>query len=406
MIVEIRPGQARGTVAAPPSKSMAHRLLICAGLAKGISHIRGVDFNRDILATIDCLNALGAVCSVEGDTVTVCGVDPCNAKPTGPLCCRESGSTLRFFIPLALLCGESTRFTGTQKLMSRPLGVYAQLCADQGFAFGQDKDQAVVKGKLESGNFTIPGDISSQFITGLLFALPLAAGDSRISIAPPVESRSYIDLTLQALRAFGVCARWQDDYTLVIPGGQRYQPADMVVEGDYSGAAFLAALNALGGEVNITGLDPDSLQGDKVYAQHLRSLCQGCPTIDISDCPDLGPILFAVAAAKQGAAFTGTRRLKIKESDRAAAMAQELAVFGAEVEIGENTVTVCAGEFHRPARPLQGHNDHRIVMSLAVLLTLTGGTIEGAQAVGKSFPDFFERLKALGIEVISYESDN
>jgi len=406
MIVEIQPGRACGTVAAPPSKSMAHRLLICAGLAQGTSRISGVDFNEDILATIDCLRALGATCTVEGDTVTVCGTDVRRAQPKAALHCRESGSTLRFFIPLALLCGETTQFTGTQKLLSRPLGIYESLCQERGFVFRQSASQVEVRGKLDSGEFSIPGDISSQFITGLLFALPLAEGDSVISLIPPVESRSYVNLTLQALRAFGIQAAWQDDHTLVIPGGQTYQARDMAVEGDYSGAAFLAALNALGADLTITGLDPNSLQGDKVYETHLPSLCAGQPTIDISDCPDLGPILFAVAAAKNGATFTGTRRLKIKESDRAAAMAQELAAFGTQVTVNENSVVVSATRFSRPERSLLGHNDHRIVMSLAVLLTLTGGSIAGAQAVRKSFPDFFERLKTLGIEVTTHETDN
>lgn len=405
MNVHIHPGRAVGTVAAPPSKSMAHRLLICAGLARGTSHIHGVELNEDISATIDCLRALGASCTVTGDTVTVCGADLRDAKPQQTLCCRESGSTLRFFIPLALLCAEPVVLTGTEKLLSRPLNVYARLCADRHLGFGQSSSGVQVQGRLEAGAFCIPGNISSQFVTGLLLALPLADGDSVIHITPPVESRSYIDLTLQALRAFGIRARWQDACTLVIPGNQQYTASDMTVEGDYSGAAFFAALNALGADVQITGLCPDSLQGDKVCEEHLKSLCAGQPEIDISDCPDLGPVLFAVAAAKNGAVFTGTRRLKIKESDRAAAMAQELAAFGTEVTVAENTVVVSAREFHSPTRLLRGHNDHRIVMALAVLLTLTGGRIEGAQAVRKSFPGYFEKLRDLGIEVSTYETD-
>lgn len=405
MIVSIRPGRPIGSVAAPPSKSMAHRLLICAGLSEGTSRISGVDYNEDILATMDCLQALGATCTVCGDTVTVKGADLRNAHPHQTLCCRESGSTLRFFIPLAMLCPGEISFTGTEKLLSRPLNVYAQLCAERNITFAQSKSLVQVSGKLNAGEFTIPGDISSQFITGLLFALPLTQGDSVIHITPPVESRGYIDLTLQALRAFGIRAWWQDACTLVIPGDQEYMAADMTVEGDYSGAAFLAAMNTLGGDLTITGLYPDSLQGDKVYQTHFESIVRGCPEIDIADCPDLGPVLFAVAAAKHGAVFTGTRRLKIKESDRAAAMARELAAFGAEVTVEENRVIVNAKEFHRPEKMLYGHNDHRIVMSLAVLLTLTGGEIEGAQAVRKSFPDFFEKLRTLGIEVSTYEID-
>ena len=403
MKVSIHPGKAAGSVAAPPSKSMAHRLLICAGLSRGTSRIRGVELNEDILATIDCLRSLGASCAIDGDTVTVTGTDPRLATPSETLCCRESGSTLRFFIPLALLCGNRVSFTGTEKLLSRPLEVYRQLCREQGFLFTKTGRILQVQGSLKGGTFPIPGDISSQFITGLLFALPLADRDSVIRITTPLESKSYIALTLQALRVFGVKAQWQDSRTLLIPGGQHYHAADMTVEGDYSGAAFYSAMNALGSDITVTGLSPDSLQGDRVYKQHFESLCAGRPEIDISDCPDLGPVLFAVAAAKNGALFTGTRRLKLKESDRAAAMAQELAAFGTRVTVEENSVTVMPEGFHPPERVLCGHNDHRIVMSLAVLLTLTGGEIDGAQAVRKSFPDFFEKLQMLGIDVKTQE---
>ncbi len=405
MNVTIRPGRAAGTVAAPPSKSMAHRLLICAGLATGTSRIRGVDYNEDILATLDCLRALGATCTVDGDTVTVTGTKLPGTAPSQTLNCRESGSTLRFFIPLALLCGQPVAFTGSEKLLSRPLSVYEQLCRQQGFSFVQAGQTLNVQGALTGATYRIPGNISSQFITGLLFALPLTKQDSYIEITTPLESKSYIDLTLQALGAFGVEARWQDSRCLFIPGGQHYTPKDMAVESDYSGAAFYGALNALGADITVTGLSPDSLQGDKIYAQHLQLLCDGYPEIDLSDCPDLGPVLFAVAAARQGARFTGTRRLRMKESDRANAMAQELSAFGTRVTVEENAVTVEPVAFHPPKRVLQGHNDHRIVMSLAVLLTLTGGQIAGAQAVAKSFPDFFEKLKQLGIEVQTNGTD-
>ena len=396
MNVTIYPGKAAGTVTAPPSKSMAHRLLICAGLAEGTSRISGMGDNEDILATMDCLRAMGVSCSVQGDTVTVTG------KPLDPretLRCRESGSTLRFFVPIALLSGKETFFAGTEKLLSRPLGIYRQLCQEHGFVFEQQKDSLRVKGDLAGGTFQIPGDVSSQFVSGLLFALPLTRQDSYIQLTTQVESRSYIDLTLQALQAFGVNAWWQDSRTIFVPGGQQYQPRDMTVEGDYSGAAFLAAMNALGSDVQIQGLRADSLQGDKVYEQHLQSLCDGRPEIDLTDCPDLGPVLFAVAAAKNGAVFTGTRRLRLKESDRVAAMAQELEAFGTKILAEENSVTIIAEDFHAPERALQGHNDHRIVMALAVLLMLTGGQIQGAQAVSKSYPDFFEKMKQLGIEV-------
>ena len=224
MNVIIQPGRAKGAICAPPSKSMAHRLLICAGLSHGTSRISGLEFNEDILATIDCLKALGASCAIDGDTVTVTGIDPRKAEPAGILRCRESGSTLRFFIPLALLCGKTVSLTGTEKLLSRPLGIYAQLCSERNFVFEQTPSMVQVKGNLTGGTYRLPGDISSQFITGLLFALPLTQEDSRIEITTALESKSYIDLTLQALNAFGVKAWWEDETCIRIPGNQQYAP--------------------------------------------------------------------------------------------------------------------------------------------------------------------------------------
>ena len=399
MNVTIAPQQTVGTVAAPPSKSAAHRLLIGAGLCHHqTSVIHGIDLSEDISATLDCLRALGAVCRVEGTTVTVTGTDPRRAAGA-VLPCRESGSTLRFFIPLALLGTEETVLRGSETLLSRPLGIYRELCETQGLLFRPSATEVTVKGTLSADTFTISGNISSQFITGLLFALPLLKQDSIIRLLPPIESRSYIDLTLAALRQFGVTAAWQAEDTLVIRGGQTYSAAEVTVEGDYSNAAFFEALNVLGGRVTVTGLSEPSLQGDRVYRKHFACLKQGYATIDLADCPDLGPILFAVAAGAHGALFQNTRRLQLKESNRAHVMAEELRKFGAVVTVEENTVTVLPGDFHAPQEPLCGHNDHRIVMSLSVLATKTGGTIYGAEAVRKSFPGFFEALQTLGAEV-------
>lgn len=399
MQVTVEKGLASGTVAAPPSKSMAHRLLICAALSEGESVVRGISNSQDMGATLDCLRALGVECTREGDAVRIKGKDVRKAAPKTPLLCRESGSTLRFMIPVALLSGNEVTLHGAPSLMKRPMDIYDTLCREKNMTFSQNGQDITVKGPLPAGDYSVVGNVSSQFISGLLFALPLAEGDSRICITPPVESRSYIDLTLAALRDFGITVEWADDCTLCIPGGQRYRASDVTVEGDYSNAAFLDAFTYLGGDVTVTGLRADSLQGDRVYRKCYESLCQGAPTIHIGDCPDLGPILFAVAAAKQGGTFTGTRRLRIKESDRAAAMAQELKKFGTEVEVGEDTVTVKPVAFHAPAEPLEGHNDHRIVMSMAVLCSLVGGTIRGAEAVQKSFPDFFDRIQTVGVKV-------
>lgn len=401
MKVVITASKANGTVNAPPSKSLAHRLLICAGMCEGESIVHGISESEDVSATLDCLSAMGAEYKRidGGDTIRIKGVDFTKAAPSAVLNCRESGSTIRFLIPPALLSGNTVMFCGSETLMNRPMDVYKKICNEGKMLFIQDGNSIVTKGKLTSGNYIVVGNISSQFISGLLFALPMCEGDSTINIIPPIESRSYIDLTLSALATFGVKAEWKDEHTLFIGGSQRYKACEATVEGDYSNAAFLDAFNVLSGNVKTQGLPADSIQGDSVYPRYFDMIAKGSPSIHIGDCPDLGPIMFALSAAKYGGIFSGTRRLKIKESDRASAMAEELRKFGVSVTVNEDSVVIYPAKFHKPTEPLMGHNDHRIVMSLAVLLTLTGGEIEGAEAVTKSFPDFFTKISSLGIGV-------
>lgn len=397
--------KASGFMTAPPSKSMAHRHLICAALSEGTSVISNIDLSEDIRATLGCLDQLGASAQTEGSRITVHG---CGLKVTErPLCifnCNESGSTLRFFVPLAMLSDQAATFVGSRTLMSRPLSVYEDICREQGICLESVGGNWEVEGKLMPGTFTIPGNISSQFVTGLLFALPLLRGNSRIVITGNVESRPYIDMTLQILGKFGINVRWSDGNTLEVPGFQTYKACDSTVEGDFSNAAFFQALNVLGGDIEISGLDPRSRQGDKVCFEYLERLKGGCPELDISDCPDLGPVLMAVAAALNGAVFTGTRRLAIKESNRGVAMCEELAKFGVKTHMEENSIAVFKGNLHEPSEVLLGHNDHRIVMALVTLLTVTGGRIEGVRAVKKSLPDYFRRLSGLGID-IDFEGD-
>ena len=405
MKIQIIPHQLRGIVAAPPSKSMAHRLLICGGLAQGKkSVIRGISDSDDVTATLRCLSALGATYEKRGDIVEIVGTDIRNICPCETLLCNESGSTLRFFIPLCLHCDQTINLSGSKKLLSRPLGIYETICREQNIFYSHTEDLFSVKGKLSAGEYKIPGNISSQFISGLLFALPLCKSDSTINIIPPIESRSYLDLTIEALSVFGVQIQWLDDKTLFIKGNQQYTPADVCVEGDYSNTAFFDALKLFGNDVSITGLSEKSKQGDKAYLTFFETLSKGTPTIHIGDCPDLGPILMAVAAAKNGAVFCGTKRLKIKESDRGAAMAEELAKFGVSVTVHDDSIVVYPMKFHAPTEILYGHNDHRIVMALSTLLTLTGGYIVGAEAVKKSLPEYFELLKSIGAEVIAHET--
>ncbi len=398
MKVRIYPSVARGSVSAPPSKSMAHRALISAALSLGESRICGVSDCEDVQATLDCLRALGAECKIDKDVVNVKGIDFGKVSNT-TLSCRESGSTMRFMLPLCLLSGKEATLVGAPSLLRRPMKVYQDLCEANNFFFEQTEQGITVKGPFLAGEYTLPGDVSSQFISGMLFALTQVEGESILRILPPFESRSYVLLTLQTLAAFGADVEWLDDFTLCVRGGKSMRARDITVEGDYSNAAFLSAFNVLGGEVSVEGLNSASLQGDRVYIEHFASLKNGFATISLSDCPDLAPILFALAAAGEGGHFTDTRRLAIKESNRAEAMAQELRKFGTTVDVRENEVIITPTAFHVPTETLFGHNDHRIVMSLAVLATLTGGVIEEAEAVTKSFPNFFECISSLGIKI-------
>ena len=397
-----KPSIAKGTAAAPPSKSMGHRMLLCAGLSGGPCTVTGIIPSQDMMATLDCLSAMGVEYDWRGDKVTLRGGDVFSS-PKEVVSCRDSGSTLRFFVPLFLLGKQKVTLTGHGRLMERPMGVYQDLCRERTLLFYQEGDKLYLRGPLQPGVYQLPGDVSSQFITGLLYALPLLEAGSVISLIPPVASRPYIEMTRQAQKLFGVESVWTDENTLRVFGGQRYQPVDSVVEGDWSNAAFLDGFSLLGGEVTVTGLIENSLQGDKIYKEYYKMLQNGCPTLDIEQCPDLGPVLMALAAANNGAILTGTHRLKIKESDRGAAMAEELLKMGVQCVVEDNTITVPGGQLKAPAQPLNGHNDHRVVMALSLLLSKVGGEIEGAQAVSKSFPNFFDSIHALGIEVETHE---
>lgn len=403
MTVTIHPSQAQGKITAPPSKSMAHRLLLAAALSRELCAVENLSFSKDVCATLDCLKALGAGIRVEGSTVTVDGTGFLSGEAGVILPCGASGSTLRFLIPLLLTTGRPALFTGDASLFSRPLEPYREICAEQGCLFLLSEDRLAVQGRLNPGLFELPGNVSSQFVTGLLYALPLLNGPSEIRVLPPVESASYIKMSLLTLRDFGIRVVSVGDGKFHIPGNQKYRPHRTKVEGDWSNAAFLEALNLIGGKVEVKGLNRLSPQGDKVCMDHYKALLKGKPTINLSDCPDLAPILMAVAAACHGAIFTDAGRLRLKESDRGRAMAQELSKFGAEVVAEDERIWVGESKLHRPTEILDSHNDHRIAMALAVLCTLCSGTIRGAEAVSKSWPDFFRVLAKLGVEITEAE---
>lgn len=398
MIATIEKGTAYGRVEAPPSKSVSHRYLICGALSFG-SVIENVAFSEDIKATLNCLGRIGAEYEIDGSTVKIGGISADKAVKCAELFCNESGSTLRFLIPLCLLFGQKITLKGTQRLMSRSLAVYKEMCLSQGIEFTEDKESVTVCGRLTPGKYSVRGDVSSQFISGLMFALPLLPDDSIIDITGAIESGSYLGMTVKALADFGIRISRTDERTIFIKGNQTYKPRTLRVEGDYSNAAFFEAFNSVGGNVAVAGLKKDTCQGDAVYRRLFGKLVRGCPEIDISDCPDLAPVLMAVAAANNGVRLIGTHRLKIKESDRGRAMAEELAKFGCSTEVWDNEITVHPRMLKTPELPLSAHNDHRIVMALSLLCSITGGSIYGAEAVNKSFPDYFRRLASLGIKV-------
>lgn len=399
MKVKITPGRAVGTVVAPPSKSMAHRMLMGAGLADGISVIEHIDLSEDIKATLGILEALGAKYSIEGNRVIMAGMGKKLPKAETILDSKESGSTLRFFIPIVLAGGAGAEFSGAKRLFERPLDIYEDICNEQGIKFKKKETGLQLQGKLKAGHYKVPGNISSQFITGLLFALPLLTEDSTLEVLPPIESKAYIDMTLEALKTYGIQVH-QEGNVFYIKGNQTYQAKDVTVEGDYSNVAFLDALTFVGGDVIVDGLREDSLQGDRIYRLYYEKLKEEHPMLSLAECPDLGPILMGLAAVtEKGATFTDTRRLKIKESDRGAVMAEELAKFGIRVDVMDNEIVVHPGTLQKPTTMLDSHNDHRIAMTMAVLSTITGGTISCAESVKKSFPGFYDVIEELGIQV-------
>lgn len=404
-----------GNITIPPSKSLAHRAIICACLAPGRSVISNIDYSVDIRATIEGMRHLGASIKEDKDTLFIDGIE--TFQYDGDVVnCHESGSTLRFFLPLFSLTGKRATFSGSKRLIERPQNVYEILFQEQGIDFVRTYPNIIIDGRLKPGELTLKGNVSSQFITGLLFALPLLEADSKIHIEPPFESRSYVDLTIQMLKRFQIIVEYEDAYTLAIKGNQQYQPTDVLVEGDYSQLVFWASLGVLNHSVETHGLDLHSLQGDKKTIDIFQSMNAGikvlddgyqfCPgtlngtVIDLNDCPDLGPMLFALATQANGkTTFQNAGRLRIKESDRIKAMETELKKLGCSISSTFGTVTITGPVKLQGNVTLHGHNDHRIVMALSILATIADEpiTIDDAQAISKSYPGFFKDLASCGI---------
>ena len=408
-------GTLKGEVTPPPSKSQAHRLLICAALAVEPCSIVCNSVNDDIMATMRCLNALGARITFSSG---VFDVQPIELVKGGTLDCGESGSTLRFLMSVAAVLGADATFTGVGKLPQRPMGALTDVLAAHGMAFERhtaDELPVTCSGTLQGGKFTLPGNVSSQYLTGLLFALPLATVDSEIEVTGGLTSASYIDMTIDALRTAGISVERRNNI-FTIKGNQQYRmPERVVVEGDWSSAAFWVVAGVIGKQpVTVCGMNNESLQGDSAIVDHLRSMgafitveddrVVAMPShlfgaeLDCMDTPDLVPILSVAAAVAQGTTtFINVGRLRFKESDRLAAMKSVLASFGITSSVGEDTFTVYGGE-PVALTPVESFSDHRIAMSAAILSTVAKEitTINGSGCVAKSYPSFFEDFAVLG----------
>lgn len=399
MKVKILPSKTSGEVSAPPSKSFAHRYLIGSVLSCGKCVIKNIADSDDISATLSCIEQLGGSVTKDGNIVTVI---PTNEKQieNAVFDCKESGSTLRFFIPVVLATGaKHCTFSGSERLLARGIKEYEKLFENSDVKIKSDEKSIEVNGTLSAGNYEISGEVSSQYTTGMLFALSVLDGKSTLKITGNAESRAYVDMTIKVLKDFGADITETEKNFFEINGKGRLSPGEFTVEGDWSNAAFLIALSRLVGTISVSGLNENSVQGDRFCTAAFDALDGENAEIDLKDCPDLAPILFSYAAYKNGGKFINTRRLRVKESDRANVMAEELKKFGANVKVYENSVEIEKTQLKPPIVPLCGHNDHRIVMALSVLAAVLGAEIDGAEAVNKSYPDFFRVIKKAGVNV-------
>lgn len=390
MDITIIPAKLSGNVTAIPSKSQAHRLLICAVFADNPTELVCPDTNRDIEATANCLRSLGADIA---RTATGYTVIPAKAVPEkAVLPCQDSGSTLRFLLPVVGALGVEGTFQMENRLPERPLSPLWEELERMGCTLTRPtKDTLRCTGRLKAGEYAISGGVSSQFITGLLLACALIDGDSRVQILGKLESKPYVEITQNAMSIFGC-----DTTDYCIHGGRPFRsPGKLTVEGDWSNGAFFLAAKALGNDITVEGLSPVSAQGDRAAASLLPGLSEKL-TIDASDIPDLVPILAVTAACHQGAVFTNIRRLRLKESDRVASVLAMLQALGGRAEADAETMTVYGTGLH--GGTVDAQRDHRIAMSAAIAATVctTPVTILGAECVSKSYPQFFEEYKRLG----------
>lgn len=415
MNITITPSKLKGQVRIPPSKSLAHREIICASLSEGESRIENLAYSDDIIATIRCMRALGACIKDNPDNIDVKG----NSQKSDSYIvfdCNESGSTLRFMLPIAIVLNQGkNKFVGRGKLGTRPMYIYKRICQSQGIEYVDDSDKnpehfldLTVQGRLKNGDFYVDGGVSSQFISGLLFALPLLDGDSRIIIEGELQSASYLNLTLSALKEYGIDVE-KEGNIIFVKGNQMYLCHDSYIEGDYSQSAFFEVANYLGSDVEILGLNKESLQGDRVIVDFLEKLRQADKSeelvFDGGDCPDIIPVFALACCLRKGKTrIVNISRLRIKECDRLKATVEELKKLGADIEEFGDSMLIM-GVSKLKGGKTDSHKDHRMAMMLAIASTVCEKEVEikDSECISKSYPDFYEDFKKLGGKIQNTE---
>ncbi len=415
--ITLTPARLRGTATVPPSKSLAHRMIICAALADGVSRVSPIQPSQDVLAMLEGMAALGAECRLEGDVAVIRGVGAARKPEPVAIDCRESGNTLRFLFPLSLTLGTGARLTGAPGLAARPMGPYFDICAQQNIACERGEGPALslrTRGRLSAGTYHVPGNISSQFITGLLLALSVLDEDSEIRLTTPLESTAYVDLTLDAMRSFGVAVEvLEGGYR--VRGGQKYAARDATVEGDYSHAANFLCAAALGCDVAVGGLNPDSFQGDRQALSVLRRMgadvrfADGAyrfapaplhgVSVDVSEIPDVAPVLALTCALAEGrSAIRNAGRLRFKECDRFAATIEAINLLGGHARADGDAIVIDGVASFRGGCTCPCHNDHRMAMLYGVAATRCERPIvlDSRECVNKTYPGFWADYAALG----------
>ena len=411
--IKLFPAKINGKINIPPSKSLSHRALICASLSKGKSVISNILLSEDIKATINALEHLGAKFEIRKSKVIVTGVNLLKYD-NNPIHCNESGSTLRFMIPIFSLTNKEVLFVGEKSLIKRPQTIYKQIFDDDGNTFIKTDNKIVVNGSIKSKEYFIDGTVSSQFFSGLMFSLPLLKGDSTIRVNGILESKSYINLTIKILEEFGITIR-EIENGYFIPGNQTYKPSNYRVEGDYSQAAFFLVGGIINGPIEIDDLNYESIQGDKaiidiitnmngrtIFTENgfiaIKSDTAGT-TIDISDCPDLGPIVALLGCLSNGATtITNISRLRLKESDRVNSTVSTLNALGANIVVKDEKIIIHGKQLLQGGVTVDSYNDHRIAMMVAIaaLRCKKEVVLTNSNAVNKSYPHFFEDYKLVG----------